>query len=134
MTASLIFSFEYLKNHVLSLMPPPPVTYAVTQAQQQQEIDSLKATLGSKRFFFVNNLENFETEQVHGVSQWLGYSEKTFSMKWYLDHVVHPGKKRSVILVARQLYDAVCLGRYKLNFMVQRYLFIHYPYCNGTAK
>lgn len=116
-----IFNFEFLKAHVLTLMPKPPVNYVVTSAQQQQEIESLKATLGGRRFFFVNNLENFETTYVHGVSKWLGYSENDFTMKWYLDHVIHPGKRKSIILVAVQLYNALCLGRYSLNFMVQRY-------------
>ena len=115
------FNFDYLKNYVRSLMPKPPINYMVRGEQQQREIESLKQTVGGRRFFFVNNLENFETEHAHGVSKWLGYSEKEFTMKWYLDHVVHPGKRSSVILVAVQLYNALCTGIYPLNFMVQRY-------------
>lgn len=120
MKSSDIFDFEYLKNYVLTLMPKPPVNYVVTQAQQQREIESLKATIGGRRFFFVVNLENFELEHVYGINRWLGYSENDFTMKWYLEHLVHPGKRKSVILVAKQLYDTLCTGKYQLS-MAQRY-------------
>lgn len=116
-----IFTYEHIKEYVASLMPPQPIRYVVKKEDQQREIDSLKATIGGRRCFFITNLEHFEIEQPHGISQWLGFSEKDFTMKWYLNHVVHPGKKKSIILIAQQLYSALCKGKYSLNFMVQRY-------------
>ncbi len=114
------FDYTVLKKYVLSLMPPQPINYSVAKERQDKEIDMLKETLGGRRFFFVTNLENFEIEQSHGIRKWLGYSENDFTMKTYLD-IVHPGRKKSLIMVAMKLYDSLCKGNYTLNFMVQRY-------------
>lgn len=116
-----IFIFKDLKDFVLSLTPPSPIHYVVSKEQQEIEIFSLKQTLGSRRFFFVTNLENYEIESAQGIERWLGYSEHDFTMKKYLDYVVHPGRRKSMIMVATQIFDACCRGKYSLNFMVQRY-------------
>lgn len=114
------FDYEVFREHVLSLVPPHPIEYSVTAEQQQKEISLLKDTLGSRRFFFVTNLENYELEHINGIERWLGYSERDFCMKKYLD-IIHPGRKKSVMMIALTLYNTLCRGEYTLNFMVQRY-------------
>lgn len=120
MKTNNIFDYTVFKSHVLSLVPSQPIQYAVPLQQQQKEIASLKETIGNRRFFFVTNLENYEIEQAHGVERWLGYSERDFSMKKYLD-ILHPGRKKAVLMIAMHLYNTLCKGQYSLNFMVQRY-------------
>lgn len=120
MKTNNIFDYPVFKSHVLSLIPPYPINYAVSKEQQQKEIASLKETIGNRRFFFVTNLENYEIEQAHGIERWLGYSERDFTMKKYLD-ILHPGRKKAVLMIAMHLYNTLCKGQYTLNFMVQRY-------------
>ncbi len=120
MKTNNIFDYSVFRSHVLSLVPPYPVDYAVSLELQQKEIDSLKETIGNRRFFFVTNLENYEIEHAHGIERWLGYSERDFTMKKYLDSL-HPGRKKTVLMVAMHLYNTLCKGEYTLNFMVQRY-------------
>lgn len=120
MKTNEIFDYSVFRSHVLSLIPPQPIQYAVSSQQHQKEIASLKETIGSRRFFFVTNLENYEIEQSHGVDRWLGYSHRDFTMKKYLD-ILHPGRKKAVMMIAMHLYNTLCKGEYTLNFMVQRY-------------
>ncbi|MCW3113792.1 MAG: hypothetical protein JWR18_2188 [Segetibacter sp.] len=120
MKTNNIFDYPVFKAHVLSLIPPYPIKYVVTEDLQQKEIASLNETIGSRRFFFVTNLENYEIEHAHGVERWLGYSEKDFTMKKYHD-LLHPGRKKAVQMIALHLYNTLCTGKYALNFMVQRY-------------
>lgn len=120
MKPNLIFDYPVFKSHVLSLIPPQPIQYAVTKEQQQKEISSLKETIGSRRFFFVTNLENYEIEEACGIERWLGYSERDFTMKKYLN-ILHPGRRKAVQMIALHLYNTLCIGKFSLNFMVQRY-------------
>src|SRR3978361_1150569 len=115
MKTNNLFDYHVFKSHVLSLIPPQPIHYSVSQDLQQKEISSLKETIGSRRFFFVTNLENYEIEQAHGVERWLGYSERDFTMKKYLD-ILHPGRKKAALMIATHLYDTLCTGRYSLSF------------------
>jgi hypothetical protein len=141
MKTNVIFDYPVFKSHVLSLIPPQPIQYAVSHEQQQKEITSLKETIGSRRFFFVTNLENYEIEQPHGIERWLGYSERDFSMKKYLN-ILHPGRKKAVQMIALHIYNTLCVGTYTLNFMVQRYSSLialkhykgHYVLANKTSS
>ncbi len=112
--------FDALKNTVTALFPPHLDKLQVTIQQQQVEIESLKRTLGSERFFFVVDLVNFEMTGAYGIQRWLGYNEKEFNLKKYWG-IVHPGRQKSLIAVAIQLYQTLCTGKFLLEFMVQRY-------------
>jgi hypothetical protein len=120
MKADELFNYAVFKNHVLSIVPPHPINYAVSTEQQLKEVASLKETIGSRRFFFVTNLERYEIEHAHGIQRWLGYSDRDFTQKKYLD-IMHPGRKKAAMMLAKHLYDTLCTGRFTLNFMVQRY-------------
>jgi hypothetical protein len=120
MKTNELFEFPVFKNHLLSLIPPLPINYSVSPEQQQKELTSLKETIGSRRFFFVTNLENYEIQNAQGIERWLGYSERDFTMKKYHD-ILHPGRKKAVLMIALHLYNTLCTGQYTLNFMVQRY-------------
>lgn len=141
MKTNIIFDYPVFKAHVLSLIPPRPIQYAVTKDQQDKEIASLKETIGSRRFFFVTNLEKYEVEHPFGIERWLGYSERDFTMKKYLN-ILHPGRRKAVQMIALHLYNNLCIGKYTLNFMVQRYSSLialkhyrgHYVLANKTSS
>ena len=114
------FDFESLKKHVTSLFDTMPGDPQVDPLVQQKEIDLLKQTSGSGRFFFTIDLVSFEIDTCFGVQRWLGYNEKEFTLKKYWN-IIHPGKQMSLMGVALQLYDSLCTGKYKLDYMVQRY-------------
>jgi hypothetical protein len=114
------YDFESLKSHVTALFNPLPDNLSVNESLQQQEIQLLRQTLGSGRFFFVVDLVNFEITEKHGIQRWLGYGEKEFNLKEYWN-IIHPGKQKALIAVAVQLYNSVCTGKYKLEYLVQRY-------------
>ena len=56
--------FDTLKNSVTTLFPANLDKLAVTFQQQQVEIESLKRTIGSERFFFVVDLVGFEIQNM----------------------------------------------------------------------
>lgn len=113
-------NYGFLKERVLSYFPGKEISLVVPKEDQEQEILSLKETLGSKRFFFVVNLLNFEIQEMHGIEKWLGYSERDFSLRKYWD-IISEGRQNWLMLVALQLYDSLCTGKYPLKFMVQRF-------------
>lgn len=112
--------FDSLKTHVISLFDSIPDDLAVDPGDQEKEIELLKQTTGSGRFFFTVDLVNFEIDHCFGVQRWLGYHEKEFTLKQYWN-TIHPGKQMSLMSVAMQLYNSLCKGKYKLDYMVQRY-------------
>jgi hypothetical protein len=112
--------FETLKRFTTALFPASLDTLAVQERDQQVEIESLRRTIGSERFFFVVDLVNFEMSESHGIQRWLGYNEKEFNLKKYWS-IVHPGRQKSLMAVAIQLYQTLCTGKFLLEFMVQRY-------------
>lgn len=112
--------FEKLKSYVISLKVDNIHNLAVSARQQKSELDSLKRTIGSQRFFFVVDLSTFEITHQAGIDQWLGYSEKDFSLKQYWK-LVHPGLQKTAHIVFVQMIDILCKGKFSLEFMVQRY-------------
>lgn len=112
--------FEQLKSYVISLFPEKINNYVVSQQLQKDEIISLKRTIGSQRFFFVVDMSTFEITHQAGIEQWLGYSEKDFTLKQYWK-LVHPGLQKTAHTVFLQMIDILCKGQFKLEFMVQRY-------------
>ena len=112
--------FDLLKNSVTSLFHTTPDKLCVTPQLQQFEIESLKRTLGSERFFFVVDLVQFEMTEACGIQRWLGYNEKEFNLRKYWS-IVHPGRQKALMAVAMQLYNTLCTGKFILEFMVQRY-------------
>lgn len=125
------FDYNVLKNHVISLVPPHPIAYAITKHQQDKEIASLTETLGNRRFYIVANLETFEIELQGGVEKWLGYSERDFSMKKYLS-ILQPGNKRILIMIALQLYNSLCKGTMPLNLNKRFSSLVALKHYNGT--
>lgn len=112
--------FEALKHHVISIFPLHPLVSVVPESDQHNEINLLKETLGTQRFFFVVDLQHFRMTQAHGIQRWLGYPEKEFTLKQYWS-IVHPSKQKPLMAVALQLYETLCTGKYSLRFLVQRY-------------
>jgi superfamily II DNA helicase RecQ len=115
--------FESLRDFVLNLYEQEQNAYKVQVKEEAQlkEINSLKTTLGDERFFFVIDMPNFEMKHCYGIQKWLGYSEKEFTLKKYWDSIVHPGSKKSLLLVIMRMYEMLSAGKYTLEFMVQRF-------------
>lgn len=115
--------FKDLRKFVLNLYSQYPSGYtsAVTDEMQTREINYLKETLRDERFFFVVDMPNFEICHCHGVQQWLGYSEKDFTLSKYWNNVVHPGSKKSLLLFIKNMYSSLSSGAHPLKFMVQRF-------------
>ena len=112
--------FDQLKSHVISLYPEKVAPVCVSSRQQMEELASLKRTIGSERFYFVVNMETFEITHSDGIQQWLNYFEKEFTLKKYWG-LVHPGLQKLTHTVFVQMADILCQGKFKLEFMVQRY-------------
>lgn len=112
--------FSYLKGYVTSLFPAEDIDFKVPVYEQEQEANLLKETIGGERFFFVVDLLSFEIKEKAGIQRWLNYSENSFTLSQYWS-IVHPGKRESLMLIALELYKALCTGQYPLSFMVQRY-------------
>jgi hypothetical protein len=112
--------FDALRKYVISIFPDQPVPSMVSAESQAAEIDSLKRTIGSERFFFVVNMKTFEITASEGIQRWLGYYEKEFTLKKYWG-LVHPGLQKSTHTVFLQLCNILCTGKFSLEFMVQRY-------------
>jgi DNA-binding CsgD family transcriptional regulator len=112
--------FEKLKSYVTNLLAGKVNKFSVSAKLQDNEMASLKTTIGSQRFFFVVDLTTFEITHQSGIERWLGYSEKDFSLKKYWK-LVHPGLQKSAHIVFVQMIDILCSGKFSLQFMVQRY-------------
>jgi DNA-binding CsgD family transcriptional regulator len=115
--------FDILKNKVQSFFDEDheKIKFMVAPEKQQKEISLLQEMAGSGRFFFEVDLPGFELKNAHGIQRWLGYPEKEFSLKLYWNHLSHPSRKQSLLLLAQQLYETLCKGVYPLEFMVQRF-------------
>src|SRR5689334_23090310 len=115
---NLNIDFDSLRSDVLALFNEDhnelKKKFVVPVDAQQREVNLLKETLGSERFFFIVDLLNFEIQEVQGIQKWLGYPQKEFSLKQYWNQVMHPGRKQSLLLISRQMYNALCRGAYKL--------------------
>lgn len=115
--------FDDLRAFVLNLYNEDysKLKPVIPEEKQLGEIDLLKETIGGRRFFFVIDMVNFKMMHCHGVQKWLGYSEKEFTLKKYWDSVVHPGAKRSLLLLVKKMYEMLSTGHFPLEFMVQRF-------------
>lgn len=120
MKAANFSDFDTVKTYMISLLPTQLAAYAVSKDLQEKEINSLKDTIGSRRFFFSINLERYEIEYPCGIQRWLGYPDKEFTMKKYSD-ILHPGKKKIAKMIAINFIKTYSQGIYPLSFMVQRY-------------
>lgn len=119
----LNIAFDIIKAQAVSFFNEDhkKIQLVVSPDEQQREINLLRETLGSERFFFVVDLLKFKVTAIHGVQRWLGYSEKEFSLKQYMNDVFHPGHQLSKLLITSQIFEAYCKGKYPLGFMVQRF-------------
>jgi len=113
-------NFDLLKAYVMELMADHSFPLQVSEKSQQLELASLQRTIGSERFYFVVDMANFEIISMAGIEQWLGYFEKEFTLKKYWG-LVHPGMQKLTHAVFLQMAEILCAGKFKLEFMVQRY-------------
>jgi len=115
--------YKSLRNIVLPLFNEDhnAIVPVVSHSLQQRELELLKETTKDERFFFVVDMLNFEITECHGINKWLGYSEEDFSLKFYVDKLLHPGIKKALLIIAQQMYGLLCSGIFELHFIVQRF-------------
>jgi hypothetical protein len=114
------FTFDALKQQVLSQFSQIAPQPQVSQAEQEIELNYQSRMTRGERFYFVVDLLNFEITTRAGMQRWLGYPEKDFSYKKYWS-LLHPSSQKAVMMVTKQLYMDLCSGKYPLDFMVQRF-------------
>lgn len=116
-------TFSELNRFVQGLYPPHIGGYTpvISEEKQSQHLEGLCKSLSDERFFFVVNMPLFELTHCNGIKNWLGYSDKEFSLRQYWESVVHPGCKKSFLLIALRVFELLSSGQLPLNFMAQRF-------------
>ena len=103
------------------LLPELSYKKAISNEQQKKEIDLLAETIHYERFFFVLNLQHMEIEQVHGISKWLGYPDKTFTVQ-KLVQIIHPQHLAAHHISATFLIEGLMKGEWPVEFMKYRFI------------
>ena len=106
--------------------------FLVDSEIQNREIEILKSICKYEQFFFVVNLAERKVEHVHGLSDWLGYANETFSFYDYFK-IIHPRHLTALNMSAQSAFNTANSDSFKLNFMGQRVV-IQIPllHSNGT--
>ena len=97
---------------------PPNVTYQylISEDAQLREIEKLKTTLDYEHFFFVVDLEKRAVVHCHGVAQWLGYPDESFTFERYLS-IIHPSKLSTLSSYAQEVIVSANVEEQELSFL-----------------
>lgn len=94
----------------------------VSQSQQLKQVEILKQTIPHGKFFFVVDvLEHGEISHAHGLKEWLGIDDWTFSFKSYLS-VIHPGYLQTLYLLANSAHTIANDKKNTMSFMANKYI------------
>ena len=94
----------------------------VSQSQQLKQVEILKQTIPHGKFFFVVDvLEHGEISHAHGLKEWLGIDDWTFSFKSYLS-VIHPGYLQTLYLLANSAHTIANDKKNIMSFMANKYI------------
>lgn len=86
---------------------------------QQLEIENLKHTIKYEQFFFVVDLLERKLKHVHGISDWLGYADHTFSFFDYFK-IMHPNDLASLDMLANSSFQTANSKKFEINFMREK--------------
>jgi hypothetical protein len=113
-----IYKFALKK---LDILYPKYKTYEpiVDKKTQQQEIEKLKHTIKYEQFFFVVDLVERKIKHVHGLSDWLGYADHTFSFLDYFK-IMHPHHLASLDMLADSSFETANSKKFEVNFMREK--------------
>jgi hypothetical protein len=113
-----IYQFALKK---LDALYPKHKTYEpiIDNKTQQLEIESLKHTVKYEQFFFVVDLVERKIKHVHGLSNWLGYADHTFSFLDYFK-IMHPHHLASLDMLADSSFETANSKKFEVNFMREK--------------
>ena len=93
--------------------------FLVELETQKKEISNLQVICKYEQFFFVVNLAERKIEHAHGLSDWMGYADETFSLFDYFK-IIHPRHLTALNMSAQSAFNTANSDDFKLNFMGQR--------------
>ncbi len=91
----------------------------ISESVQLNEIENLKRTVNYEQFFFVLNIVKRKIEHVHGVAEWLGYADSTFSFFDYIK-IIHPRHLPSLNMLADSAFKTANSDEFSIKFMSPR--------------
>lgn len=91
----------------------------IDEKVQQSEIENLKHTIKYEQFFFVVDLLERKLKHVHGISDWLGYPDHTFSFLDYFK-IMHPNDLASLDMLANSSFQTANSKKFEVNFMREK--------------
>lgn len=91
----------------------------INSKTQELEIESLKHTTKYEQFFFVVDLIERKIKHVHGLSDWLGYADHTFSFLDYFK-IMHPHHLASLDTLADSSFETANSKKFEVNFMREK--------------
>jgi hypothetical protein len=107
------------------IFPPaekPTLKLQISQSQQLKQVEILKQTVPYGKFFFVVDvLEHGEISHAHGLKEWLGIDDWTFSFKNYLS-IIHPGYLQTLYLLANSAHTIANDNKNVISFMANKYI------------
>lgn len=117
-THEIIYQFALKK---LDILYPKHKEYEliIDAKTQQLEIENLKHTIKYEQFFFVVDLLERKLKHVHGISDWLGYADPTFSFLDYFK-IMHPNDLASLDMLANSSFETANSKKFEINFMREK--------------
>ena len=95
---------------------PPGIYQPVVGLDAQKEVlEKLKYNTNHGKFSFVLDAQTGELMHQQGISKWLGYPDKTFSIKKYLE-ITHPAHNIAQWINGSCVWDALEANRSWVNF------------------
>lgn len=91
----------------------------IDEKVRQSEIENLKHTIKYEQFFFVVDLLERKLKHVHGISDWLGYPDHTFSFLDYFK-IMHPNDLASLDMLANTSFQTANSKKFEVNFMREK--------------
>src|SRR3982751_3039802 len=87
------------RKQASDLLKDKTYTKQISFRAQMREIETMKEHIHREKFFFVGDVEKTKLKHVHGVAEWLGYSNKDFTLEKYLS-LIHPSMQLARNLMA----------------------------------
>jgi hypothetical protein len=104
----------------------------ISEMTQQDEIENLKKTVKYEQFFFVLNIIKRKIEHVHGIAEWLGYADSTFSFQDYIK-IIHPRHLPSLNILADSAFKTANSDEFSIKFLSPR-IVIQLPLKHHNGK
>src|SRR5579871_390401 len=113
---------EELRVLVNDLLPTQNDYLPIVKTEQQvKQLGLLNENLSDENFYFVFDLLACELNYVKNAAKVLGYPDHEFTVSKYLSSI-HPGQAIQFNMIAHCMYEILCKGIFKLEFLTQKYI------------